>query len=140
MMNAVMGTLLRSPLHGLVSEGTMLLTVTGRSSGRTYTFPVQYVEQDGTVLVLVGRARSKTWWRNLREPSAVRMRLRGRDIGGTARALVDPEAVADGLRTYIRRFPRSARSLDVPLSEGGPDPAALARAASENVMVRIDPT
>lgn len=135
-----MRTLLRSPLHGLVSKGLMLLMVTGRMSGRTFTFPVRYVERDGKILVLAGRATTKSWWRNLREPTPVRMRLRGRDVTGMALAVVDADGVARGLREFVRRFPRSAKSLGMPSSDrnGEPDPDALARVAEGKVLVRIE--
>jgi hypothetical protein len=35
-----MRALLRSPLHGLLSGMLMLLSYTGRKSGRTYTIPI----------------------------------------------------------------------------------------------------
>lgn len=95
----------------------MLLTVTGRTSDRTYTFPVRYVEREGEILVLAGRAATKSWWRNLREPAPVGMRLRGRDVAGMALAVVDPAGVAEGLRDFARRFPRSAKAMV------GPSPA-----------------
>ena len=38
--NPFVGALLRSPLHGFMSNSTMLLTYTGRKSGKTYTTPV----------------------------------------------------------------------------------------------------
>ena len=141
MLNGLMRTVLRSPLHGLVSKSLMLLTVTGRTSGRSFTLPVQYVERGGEILVLAGRAESKSWWRNLREPAPVQMRLRGRDVAGTAAAVRDPEDVADGLRAYVRRYPRSARTLGMPAAgrDRGPDPQALAEAAVGNVVVRIVP-
>lgn len=118
----------------------MLLTVTGRTSGRTFTFPVQYVERDGEILVLAGRATTKSWWRNLREPAPVRMRLRGRDLAGTAHTIVDPDGVAEGLQEFARRFPRSAKALGMPSLDRNavPDPDALARATSGNVLVRIE--
>ncbi len=140
MLNVLMRAVLRSPLHGLVSKGLMLLTVTGRTSGRTFTFPVQYVQRDGEIIVLAGRAGTKSWWRNLRGPSPVRIRLRGRDLDGMAVAVLDTQSVADSLQAYVRRFPRSAKTLG-PLTARAhrePDPAALARAAADNVIVRIE--
>jgi len=139
MSHAVMRVVLRSPLHGLVSRGLMLLTVTGRTSGRSYTFPVQYAEDDGTLLVLAGRATTKSWWRNVREPSPVRIRLRGRDVAGTARVVQDPEEIARGLAAYVRRFPRSAKTLGLPPGPGAePERDAVARVSAENVIVRIE--
>ena len=45
--NPLVLLLLRSPLRVAMSNSTMLLTFTGRKSGRTYTTPVNYV-RDGT--------------------------------------------------------------------------------------------
>ena len=34
--------LLRSPFHGMLSNGMMLITVSGRKTGKKYTTPVDY--------------------------------------------------------------------------------------------------
>jgi F420H(2)-dependent quinone reductase len=47
LLNVGVGLLLRSPLHGLVSGRIMLLTVTGRRSGRLFTVPVSYLRHGG---------------------------------------------------------------------------------------------
>jgi len=39
-VNQAMQTILRSPLHGMVSSTVLLITFTGRKSGNTYTTPV----------------------------------------------------------------------------------------------------
>src|SRR3954471_23711964 len=82
-LNPTLGVLLRSPLHRLVSGGLVLITVTGRRSGREFTFPVSY-QQDGEVVRIgVGWPEQKQWWRNLRGAGApVRLRLRGRARSG----------------------------------------------------------
>src|SRR5579859_2075900 len=54
--------LLRSPLHVLMSHQTMLITLQGRKTGKTYTVVVTYV-QDGKTVFVLSRA---TWWKNLR--------------------------------------------------------------------------
>ena len=41
-LNPVIGAVLRSPLHPLLSHGLALLHVTGRRSGRRYWIPVGY--------------------------------------------------------------------------------------------------
>jgi hypothetical protein len=129
---------LRSPLHGMLSKSLMLLTVTGRMSGRSFTFPVQYVREGKEVLVLAGRAEGKTWWRNLLEPAPVLMRIRGHEVSGTAHATRDPEEVSEGLRVYLLRFPRAAKSLGVPAPrDGAVDAEALDRIAAREVIVRI---
>jgi F420H(2)-dependent quinone reductase len=86
---AVQG-LLRSPLHPLASGRLALITVTGRRSGRKFTFPVSYVQEDGLVRITVGWPDQKLWWRNLRgEGGPVRLRIRGADETGHAVARGD---------------------------------------------------
>jgi len=41
-LNPLMRALLRSPLHGLLSGMLMLLSYTGRKSGKVYTIPIGY--------------------------------------------------------------------------------------------------
>jgi len=83
-LNPLVCWLLRSPLHFVASPGLLLLTLTGRRSGRRHSFPVGY-QRDGEVLtVMVSEAPSKQWWQNLREPAPVEVVLRGRAHGGRA--------------------------------------------------------
>jgi hypothetical protein len=89
-LNRVMRPLLRSRWHGALSHRLVLITVTGRRTGRTYTIPVSYSERDGVVTIVPSAPERKRWWRNLRGPGApVRLRLRGRDRTGHAVARGD---------------------------------------------------
>ena len=128
--------LLRSPLRGLLDRSVLLLTVTGRRSGRTVTLPVQYAVADGVVWVLPGHPERKTWWRNLEQPAPVDLELRGRHVPGKGEALHgerDAGAVREGLSAYLRRFPALARRWRV--GAAGPDAALVAR----TVIVRVVP-
>ena len=90
--NPLVRMLLRSPLHGVLSAQVALITVTGRRSGRGFTFPVFY-EQDGDrVTVTVGWPERKLWWRNLRDGGRVGMRLRGVARIGHAQAYGDEQS------------------------------------------------
>lgn len=64
--NPAIRALLRSPLHGLASRQLVLLTVTGRRTGRTYTIPTEYRRDGEGVVIPVGWPERKRWWRNLR--------------------------------------------------------------------------
>ena len=86
-LNPVVSAILRSPLHWLLSPGLMLITVTGRKSGRRYTIPVGYHQAADAVIVMVGEAPSKTWWRNYRAGGPVELRLRGKPLRGRAQVL-----------------------------------------------------
>ena len=85
-VNPLVRACLRSPAHGLVSSHLALITVTGRRSGRTYTFPVGYERDGERVTIGVDWPDRKRWWRNLREPAPVELRLSGVRRTGTAQA------------------------------------------------------
>jgi hypothetical protein len=98
-VNRVTRPLLRSPAHGLLSRRLLLITVTGRRSGRRFTIPVSYLERDGRLLIQPSAPERKLWWRNLRgEGAPVRVRLRGRDRTGHAVARGDEHA---GVRVEV---------------------------------------
>lgn len=46
--NDFMAWVLRSPFHGMLSNGMMLITVTGRKTGKTYITPVGYYVEANT--------------------------------------------------------------------------------------------
>lgn len=93
-INPLVRPLLRSRLHPLLSRSVLLLTYTGRRSGRRFTIPVQYTTDGDVLVVAAGAPERKVWWRNLTgEGAEVRVRLRGRDLGGRAVARVEDGAV-----------------------------------------------
>jgi deazaflavin-dependent oxidoreductase (nitroreductase family) len=109
--NAMVGGVLRSPLHRVMSRSLMLLTFRGRRTGKEYTIPVGYARfGPDELVVLAGRPEGKTWWTNLRGPLPVRVRLGGRDLVGEARLVKGEEAIPR-LNTYLEKLPRVARSL-----------------------------
>lgn len=102
-VNLLLRALLRSPLHRLVSGRLVLITVTGRRSGRLYTFPVAYSASGDLVTIGVGWPERKRWWRNLRgDGASVRLRLRGAERTGHAVAHGDE---ATGVTVEVRLDP-----------------------------------
>lgn len=134
--NPIVVALLRSPLHGAMSKSTMLLTYTGRKSGRTYTTPVNYV-RNGDALLAVG-SQEHSWWKNLRGGAPVTARVQGWDLEGEAEAF-EGEAAKDGLLTVLRAIPAYRRYWKVEFyADGRPkDPETLARVARENALVKV---
>src|SRR4051794_26226261 len=80
-LNPLVVALLRSPLHGLLSKDLLLLTYTGRKTGRSRTLPLSYVEIGGHVYLCT---RSSLWWTSLRDGARVEIRLRGHRSGASA--------------------------------------------------------
>lgn len=64
--NAVVATVLRSPVHQLLSRSLDLIRYRGRRSGAELTTPTQYARSGNDIVILVGRPETKTWWRNFR--------------------------------------------------------------------------
>jgi hypothetical protein len=99
LVNPVVRGLLRSPAHGLLSGHLALLTVTGRRSGRTFTFPVGYERDGDRVTIGVDWPERKRWWRNLSDAAPVEIWLAGVRRVGTGRAHGDEHA---GVTVEIR--------------------------------------
>jgi deazaflavin-dependent oxidoreductase (nitroreductase family) len=100
--NGAMKALLRSPAHSLVSGAFMLITVTGRKTGRRYTTPVNYV-QDGELLTVLSW-RERSWWRNVRGGAPVTVRLRGKNRSAFACVAAEGRRVGPAVRDYFQRL------------------------------------
>ena len=85
--NTLVTTILRSPWHGLRSNQLLLLTFTGRKSGKEFTTPIRYTQEGETLCMTV----VYPWWKNLLENPAVRVLLRGEMRPGIAEVTPEQE-------------------------------------------------
>ena len=109
-VNSAMKFVLRSPMHGMVGKTVLMITFTGRRSGKTYTTPVDY-SQDGDQVYIFTHAN---WWKNLRGGTPVTLLIRGRELQGLAEPVAeDKQAVAAGLTAHLRKVPSDARYYGV---------------------------
>ena len=139
LLNPLIGALLRSPLHPLLSPGLVLLTVTGRHSGRRYSIPVGYQRDGDDLVVMVSEARRKQWWRNYYEPGPVSVRLYGRERPGRAE-LVAPgsEEFSALVEQTLQRTPWMRRVFHVEYdAQSGLRSDQLDRLGEEIAIVRI---
>jgi hypothetical protein len=138
--NPIIALLLRSPLHGLLSSGIMLVIYTGRKSGRTIAVPVNYVRDGEEEEVLwTTSLRKRSWWRTLRGGAPVTLRLRGRRRSATGTAIEDENGVADALIRYLQQTPDFAKHFDVRLDdERNPLREDALQAAQKRVMIRFE--
>jgi hypothetical protein len=98
-VNPVIRTLLRSPVHRPLSKQLMLLSVRGRRSGRTITVPVGRHASNGMLLVSV----SGRWRHNLIGGAPVQVTLDGRERAGYAEVEMDPDPVAQIFKMLLDR-------------------------------------
>jgi len=83
LVNALATTILRSSGHGIRSNRLLLLTFTGRKSGKEFTTPMRYIQEGETLLLKV----VYPWWKNLVDEASVRVLLRGNMRIGIAEVL-----------------------------------------------------
>ncbi len=85
----------------------MLITFTGRRSGRQFTTPVRYIRDGETVRCFT--SAENQWWRNLRGGADVVLRIEGRDVPYHAKTVDnDPQEVKRWLKYYLGLFPQDA--------------------------------
>ncbi len=134
--NDFMSSLLRSPLHSMLDSSMLLITVTGRSSGKVYTLPVNYVRQRDRLTLT--SLRSRTWWRNLRGGAEAELVLKGKQVRAQATVLESEQEVATALSEYLGLGPHYARYFHVGLDANKqPLAADIAQAAKERVVVYL---
>ena len=134
--NDFMSAVLRSPLHGMLSNGMMLITITGRKTGRQYTTPVGYYEEGSYLWVLTSRER--TWWRNLQGGASVDLLLKRRLIKGFAETELDEESVKKHMYEYIRHVPQAAKPMGIRMENKTPNPEDIARTAKDRLFVKVN--
>ena len=135
--NPIMICLLKSPFHGIVSKSMMLVSVTGRKSGKTISTPTNYL-RDGNNLWIVSW-RDRKWWRNLRGSSIVRLLLAGKSIEGCGHVIEEEKTVAQSLFDYYKRVPQYAKYVEIGLDkQNQPLFSDCERAAQKMVMIRIE--
>jgi deazaflavin-dependent oxidoreductase (nitroreductase family) len=135
LFNKVMIGLLRSPLHRIVSRSIMLITFTGRKSGKTYTTPISYT-RDGNQVTAFTHAK---WARNLVGGAPVDLRIKKKEYQGRADVVADDKkAIAVNLQAFLRRVRSDARYYQVQFDEDGtPNWEDVQRAAEQCVMLQI---
>ena len=140
--NPFVSAMLRSPLHACLSGQVLLLTLTGKRSGRAVTLPVGYIPDGETLLVISQHADQKRWWRNLRGGAPVTLHLRGKRVAANAEAIDAPLEVAAEIERLIARLGAREASARLYLSlDTTPPPTRdeLAQALNGVVLVRITP-
>jgi deazaflavin-dependent oxidoreductase (nitroreductase family) len=133
--NTFMSWVLRSPFHGLLSNGNMLITVTGRKTGKKYTTPVGYYQQDGYLWVLTSRDRQ--WWRNVKNGEEVSLLLKKKSVQGFAETELDAQTVEARMVEYIKHVPMAAKPLGIRMETNTANPEDVARVARDRLFVKI---
>ena len=133
--NDFMSWVLRSPFHGMLSNGMMLITLTGRKTGKRYTTPVGFYEDGGYLWIITSRDR--TWWRNLQGGADVNLLLKHKPVYGFAEIELDSKAVETRMFEYIQHIPQAAKPMGIRVENKTPNAEDIARTAKDRLFVKI---
>lgn len=125
-------------LGPLIGRLILLLTTTGRSSGKRRVTPLQYEEIDGAIYLGSARGAKADWYRNIAANPEVEVRVGARRFRATAETVSDPQRIADFLEVRLRRRPKMIGAMlrSEGLSEQ-PSRAQLEQYAAKLTMVVI---
>lgn len=117
----------------------MLITFTGRRSGRLYTTPVRYVRVGETIRCFT--SPEHLWWRNLRGGAEVVLRIAGENKKYNATVIdKDPARVREALEHYLGLFPQDAAYQEIKLNKDkNPVSEDLDRASRRAIVVEATP-
>jgi len=131
-VNVPMRAVLSLPVATPLSSNLMLISYTGRKSGKAYRQPVSYA-RDGELLLTPGGGR---WTLNLAGGRPVRIRLRGREMPARAELVTDAAEVERLLGVIARENPRAARFIPIPRRpDGRLDPDVLGAALKNGFCI-----
>ena len=133
--NDFMSWVLRSPFHGILSNDMMLMTITGRKTGKTYTTPVGYYEEGGYLWVITSRERK--WWRNLEGGANVDLLLKRKPTQAVAETDTDEKSVEARMVEYLRHVPQAAKPMKIRMEDGRPNPQDIANTSKERLFIKI---
>ena len=134
-LNPVMMTVLKSPLHSMISDKIMIVTFNGRKSGKSYSTPVSYYQEDGFVYCFT----HASWWKNLKGGAKIRLLIRRKAHNGIATPIrKDREKKIVSLGKLLTAVPNDAVFYDVRKDQqGNLEQSDLARAVDGATMIEV---
>lgn len=98
-------------LGTLIGDVILLLTTTGRKSGKPRVTPLQYEEIDGKIYLGAALGQKADWFRNIQANPKVEVHVKSQYYSGLAETITDTKQIADFLEVRLRRHPRMVGSM-----------------------------
>jgi deazaflavin-dependent oxidoreductase (nitroreductase family) len=134
MMNKIPAAVLRSPLHPLMSKKYLLLSFTGRKSGKKYTTPMSYIREADSLLMTT----DSPWWKNLRGEATVTVRVEGHEHEGIGEAVTQHAEVVRVLGRLLDAQPGYGKYIGLKSGRAGQvDSTELETVAEDRIVVRV---
>src|SRR5438105_3022408 len=95
---------------GLQNANVIEITVTGRTSGRSHSYPIWFA-LDGDKLYLIPVKGSDTeWYKNLRKTPTIHLAARGKTLTASARLITDEAQLDKILEKFRDKYGRNVKS------------------------------
>ncbi len=95
---------------GLQNANVIEITVTGRTSGRSLSYPIWFA-LDGDKLYLIPVKGSDTeWYKNLRQRPSIRLTARGKTLTTNARLITGQAQLDKILEKFRDKYGRNVKS------------------------------
>lgn len=125
-------------LGPIVGRLVLLLTTTGRISGKPRVTPLQYEEIDGEIYIGSVRGTKADWYRNIEANPIVSVRVKARQVIGEGELTTDPKRIADYLEFRLRNRPKMMKAiLRREVLSNNPTRAELEKYADNRALVII---
>ena len=135
--NPIVNTILKSPLHSLMSEHSLVIRYTGRELGKENTFPAYYHQIENSIYVLVDRAED--WWRSLKNGANVQITFKGKEERAWVEAVREESLRKQYLLGILDAIPELKTELGMPLSsEEQPDDQEIQKALQKFGLLQVD--
>ena len=86
------------------------ITVTGRTSGRSLTYPVWFALEGDKLYLIPVKGSDTDWYKNVRKTPTIRLEARGKTFTTSARLLTDQAQLDKVLEKFRDKYGRNVKS------------------------------
>ena len=94
----------------LQSTNEIEITVTGRTSGRSLSYPVWFALEGEKLYLIPVRGSDTDWYKNVRKTPTIRLEARGKTFTTSARLLTDQTQIGEVLEKFRDKYGRNVQS------------------------------
>ncbi len=94
----------------LQSTNEIEITVTGRTSGRSLSYPVWFVLEGEKLSLIPVKGSDTDWYKNVRKTPTIRLEARGKTFTTSARLLTDEAQLGKVLEKFRDKYGRNVKS------------------------------
>jgi deazaflavin-dependent oxidoreductase (nitroreductase family) len=98
-------------LGPLIGGVVLLLTTTGRKSGKPRITPLQYERFDGKIYFASAFGKKSDWLRNIMVNPEIEIQVKSERLFGKAEVITEPKRIADYLSYRLEKHPLMMRMM-----------------------------